>query len=261
MFCHDTANLVTIASFRIRNTTTGEFSYSTEAWSEAWSGDYSTTAIPDALSNSLIYCLITVAFALPIGWIISSCINRLEQEQKATAAKVVEFATMIPLALSAVMIGLGILLGLLKWSPSLFGWAIIPAIPHIIITTPFVIRIILPALRSIDSSYYEQAIMLGMSPVKAWWHGKVAFIRAPLVVAGALTMAFSLGEFGASWILVRSGSWDTLSVLIDQLMSQPKFNPLIQPMAMAAATVLMLLTFILFFIAERFRDNGEGSGF
>jgi hypothetical protein len=32
-------------------------------------------------------------------------------------------------------------------------------------------------------------------------------------------------------------------------------------MAMAAATILMLLTFILFFIAERFRDNGEGSGF
>ena len=253
--------LVTIASFRIRNATTGEFTYSSEAWSEAWSGDYSTTAIPNALSNSLIYCLITVTFALPMGWIISSCINRLEQDQKATTAKIVEFAAMIPLALSAVMIGLGILLGLLKWSPGLFGWAIIPAIPHIIITTPFVIRIILPALRSIDSSYHEQAIMLGMSPIKAWWHGKAAFLRAPLVVAGALTMAFSLGEFGASWILVRSGSWDTLSVLIDQLMSQPKFNPLIQPMAMAAATVLMLLTFILFFIAERFRDNGEGSGF
>ena len=76
-----------------------------------------------------------------------------------------------------------------------------------------------------------------------------------------LDYAFSLGEFGASWILIRSGSWDSLSVLVDQLMGQPKFDPLIQPMAMAAATTLMVLTFILFLIAERFRHSEEGSGF
>ena len=80
-------------------------------------------------------------------------------------------------------------------------------------------------------------------------------------MSAALTMAFSLGEFGASWILVRSGSWDSLSVLVDQLMGQPKFNPMIQPMAMAAATTLMCLTFILFIFAEKFRHSEEGSGF
>ena len=72
---------------------------------------------------------------------------------------------------------------------------------------------------------------------------------------------FSLGEFGATWILVRSGSWDTLSILTDQLMNQPKFNPLIYPMAMASASLLMILTFILFLIAERVRTEGQGSGF
>ncbi len=253
--------LVMISSFRVRDSASGEFYFTTQAWIEAWSGDYSTTAIPDALANSIIYCLMTLCFALPVGWIISSHIARLERENKKSLAKLAEFFTMIPLALSAVMIGLGILLGMLKWSPELFSWVLIPAIPHIIITTPFVIRIMLPAIRSLDGAYYEQAIMLGLRPIKAWWHGRVAFLRAPLVVSGALTMAFSLGEFGASWILVRSGSWDTLSVLIDQLMSQPKFNPLVQPMAMAAASVLMILTFILFFIAEKFRQTEEGSGF
>ena len=86
-------------------------------------------------------------------------------------------------------------------------------------------------------------------------------LNASLAVAGSLTIAFSLGEFGATWILVRSGSWDTLSILVDQLMNQPKFNPLIYPMAMASATVLMILTFILFLLAEKVRPNGEGSGF
>tara|TARA_B100000674_G_scaffold47605_1_gene32864 strand:+ start:2127 stop:3812 length:1686 start_codon:yes stop_codon:yes gene_type:complete len=253
--------LVAISSFRIRDISNGDYSYSTEAWQEAWSGNYSATAIPEALYNSLIYCIITLVIALPIGYVISSLIARLEHEGRIWTARVVEVLSMIPLALSAVMIGLGILIGLLKWSPSLFSWILIPAIPHIVITTPFVIRIMLPAMRSLQPEYMEQAKLLGLSTIKSWWHGKILMLRAPLVVSAALTMAFSLGEFGASWILVRSGSWDSLSVLVDQLMGQPKFDPLIQPMAMAAATTLMLLTFVLFLIAEKFRANEEGSGF
>jgi len=62
-------------------------------------------------------------------------------------------------------------------------------------------------------------------------------------------------------LLVRAGSWDTLSVVVDQLMSRPKFDPLVQPAAMAAATMLMAITFLLFFVAERFRHEGEGGGF
>ena len=253
--------LVLSSSFRIRNSRSEGYHYSVDAWVEAWNGNYSVTAIPDALYNSVIYCLITLVIALPVGYVISSAIARLEIERKNMIARVVEFISMMPLALSAVMIGLGILIGVLKWAPNMFTWVIIPAIPHVIITTPFVVRIMLPAMRSLEPEYHEQALLLGLSPAKAWWHGRIALLRAPLVVSAALTMAFSLGEFGASWILVRSGSWDSLSVLVDQLMGQPKFNPLIQPMAMAAASTLMILTFILFLIAERFRHTEEGSGF
>ena len=253
--------LVLISSVRIRDSRSNEHYYSAKAWIEAWNGNYSATAIPEALYNSLTYCLITLVIALPTGYVIASAIARLEAEKKPNTARVVEFISMIPLALSAVMIGLGILIGVLKWAPDLFSWAVLPAVPHIIITTPFVVRIMLPAIRSQEPEYHEQALLLGLSPISAWWHGRVALLRAPIVVSAALTMAFSLGEFGASWILIRSGSWNSLSVLVDQLMGRPKFDPLIQPMAMAAAATLMILTFILFMIAERFRHNQEGSGF
>ena len=253
--------LVLISSIRIRDARSNDHYYSFDAWIEAWNGSYSATAIPDALTNSLIYCITTLIVALPVGYMISSTIARLEGENKQNTARFVEFLSMIPLALSAVMIGLGILIGVLKWAPDLFSWAILPAVPHIIITTPFVVRIMLPAIRSLEPQYHEQAMLLGLSPAKAWWHGRISLLRAPIIVSAALTMAFSLGEFGASWILVRSGSWDSLSVLVDQLMGRPKFDPLIQPMAMAAAATLMFLTFILFLIAERFRHTDEGSGF
>jgi len=35
---------------------------------------------------------------------------------------------------------------------------------------------------------------------------------------------------------------------------------MVQPVAMATASMLMILTFILFVIAERFRPKGDGGG-
>jgi hypothetical protein len=49
-------------------------------------------------------------------------------------------------------------------------------------------------------------------------------------------------------------------VLVDQLMSRPKYFELVEPIAMATATILMSMTFLLFVIAERFRSH-QGGGF
>ena len=255
--------LVTFSSFIVRKIDDGNISneFTFDAWKAVFEGDNSTIGLQEALSNSLIYAMITLIFSITIGWVMASSIHRLEKSGNKKLAKIVDLISLAPLAISAVMIGLGILLGILRWSPGLFNWFLIPVLPHILLTTPFVVRIMLPAIRSLDNSFEEQAKMLGLSPFRIWLHSKLSFLLGPLAVAGSLTIAFSLGEFGATWILVRSGSWDTLSILVDQLMNQPKFNPLVYPMAMASATVLMILTFVLFLLAEKVRPSGEGSGF
>ena len=255
--------LVTFSSFIVRKIDDGNISneFTFDAWKAVFEGNNSTIGLQEALSNSLIYAMITLIFSITIGWVMASSIHRLEKSGNKKLAKIVDLISLAPLAISAVMIGLGILLGILRWSPGLFNWFLIPVLPHILLTTPFVVRIMLPAIRSLDNSFEEQAKMLGLSPFRIWLHSKLSFLLGPLAVAGSLTIAFSLGEFGATWILVRSGSWDTLSILVDQLMNQPKFNPLVYPMAMASATVLMILTFVLFLLAEKVRPSGEGSGF
>lgn len=252
-----------ISSLRIRSAIgDGQFTerYSFDAWVAAWQGNYSFVGAGEALGNSLIYAIVTLVIALPLGWIISSVIHSLEQSSRFKLAKTIDVMSMLPLAISAVMVGLGILLGILRYNSQLFGFFLLPVLPHVMLTTPFVVRIMTPAMRSIDPAFEEQAKMLNLNPLKCWWHGRLSFLRGPAVVAASLTLAFSLGEFGASWILVRSGSWDTLSILVDQLMSRPKFDPMVQPVAMATASMLMILTFVLFFIAEKFRPKGDGGG-
>ena len=252
-----------IASFRIRSSIgNGQFTerYSFDAWVAAWQGDLSYVSASEALSNSLIYAVVTLLVSLPLGWILSSTIHSLEKSNRMKLAKFVDVLSMLPLAISAVMVGLGILLGILRYNSSLFSFFLIPVLPHIMLTTPFVVRIMTPAMRAIDPVFEQQAKLLNLSPLQCWWHGRLSFLRGPAIVAASLTLAFSLGEFGASWILVRTGSWDTLSILVDQLMSRPKFDPMVQPVAMATASMLMILTFILFVIAERFRPKGDGGG-
>ena len=251
------------SSLQIRTITEGsvQTEWTLQGWRNAWVGDLSTMGVDEAMLNSVIYAFATLLIALPLGWILASTIHKLDTSGWMRTARCLDLFCMLPLAISALMVGLGVLLGGLRWYPQMFNWFFLPVYPHVLLTVPFVVRVMLPAYASLDPKYTEQCLLLNMSPVRTWYHGTLMFLRGPAVVAGSLTLAFSLGEFGASWLLVRSGSWDTLSIVIDQLMGRPMFDPSIYPTAMAASTMLMLLTFGLFSLAERFRESSDRSGF
>ena len=249
-----------LSSVRIRNRTNESYRWSTEAWDIAITGDLTYVSAFEALSNSIIYAFACMIISVLLGYAVASSIHSLELNGKKKTAIAIDLLSMLPLALSGVMVGLGILLGVLKVWPELFQWYGLPIIPHAMLTTPFVIRILLPTLRSLDSSYDETAAMLGYSSVQRFIKVRIPLMKSSLVVAATLSIAFSLGEFGASWILLRSGAWDTLPILVDQLMARPKYFQLVEPVAMATASILMILTFILFVITERFREH-QGGGF
>ena len=231
-----------------------------DGWKGALGGDYAYISILDALQNSLGYALLTLVIALPLGWSLSSSIHMLEK-RGSYWAKPLDVLTMLPLAISGIMLGLGILLGIIRISTVFFTFWWMPAVPHIMIATPFVVRLLLPAMRRQDPLLIENAQVLAMNRWQILTQIRIPLLRGPLIVAGIIAIAMSMGEFGASWILVRTGAWDTLPVLVDQLMSRPGFDPLVKPTAMAAASLLMITTLILFLLAERFRPDGDGGMF
>ena len=252
---------VIVGSFRIQDRTKrGTYFWGLDGWKRAINGSYAHTDIIDATMQSLVYASMTVIFAVPLGLLITKSLIALEKRSNHKA-RVAETFLMLPFCISAVMIGLGILIGFMKWQPDLMRQWWIPVLPHIIIATPFVIRIFLSTYRSIDSDLIEHTKTLGLSHWAMFWNIEWHNIRPPLIVASLFCAAISLGEFGASWMLARDGSFDTLSVLIDQIMSKPGFDPLTYPTAMAVATVLMTLTLSFFTIAEKWREEHDGGGF
>ena len=170
--------------------------------------------------------------------------------------------TMLPFAVSSVMIGLGVMLGMIKINPEFFYslW-LTPVIAHIMITTPFVVRIVLPAIRSLDAKYDECGQTLGMSRMKRFFLIKLPMLRGSILVAAIFTIAMSLGEFGASWVVTRNSDWTTLPVMIDSIRAFPYNEPLVPPAANAVSSVLMLIALVLFISSEKFRPKRDGGMF
>ena len=263
--CFAVIPLVTliISSFRVTETNVnGSRTYwSTEGWNYAFSATNSLPSGWDALYNSIGYALICLTIALPLGWTLAQTINDLEGNSPRLA-RALDVFTMLPFAVSSVMIGLGVMLGMIKINPEFFYslW-LTPVIAHVMITTPFVVRILLPAMRSLDAKYDECGQTLGMSRVERFFLIKLPMLRGSILVAAIFTIAMSLGEFGASWVVTRNSDWTTLPILIDSVRAFPYNEPLVPPAANAVSSVLMLIALVLFISSEKFRPKRDGGMF
>ncbi len=254
---------VLLASFRIRNTDSAgtNYSWDTSGWEFAFTSSNSISSAWEALFNSLGYAAITLIIAVPLGWILAQTIIDVEKS-RPRLARILDVLTMLPFAISSVMIGLGVMLGMIRIDAEFFYsfWPT-PALAHIMITTPFVVRIMLPALRSIEPAYDECAKTLGITKWRRFTEIKLPLLKGSILVATIFTLAMSLGEFGASWVVTRNSDWTTLPVMIDSLRSIPYKNSLTAPAACAVSSVMMGITLILFTWAEKFRSARDGGMF
>ena len=199
---------VVLASFRVRTIGNQGVSsaWTLEGWKRAWNGDFSTVPLLDALTNSLSYAVVSLFVALPVGYAVASCLVTLRQRGHQRAAGILDSLCMLPLSMSAVMVGLGMVAGILQWFPEMFTFPYLPAVPHIMLVLPFVIRLMVPAIERIDPIFAEQASLLPMGKLSFWWHSRGSFLVVPATMAGSLCLAFSMGEFGARsllFVLVR----------------------------------------------------------
>ena len=155
---------------------------------------------------------------------------------------------MLPLGTSAVTIGLGMLITFdappADWRAS---WWLVP-VGHALVAVPFVVRTCVGVLRSVDPAMTAAAATLGASPTRAWRATVVPYLWRPLGVGAALAAAISLGEFGATSFLSRSGG-ETLPIAIEQLVGRT--GTTLQAQGYALATMLALTTIVLVVVVEQ----------
>jgi len=170
----------------------------------------------------------------------------------------------LPFAVSPVVAGFMfiILFGPNGWIGSWFesfNIKIVYAFPGMLIATlfvtlPFVAREVIPVLREFGLNQEEAAFVLGASKWQTFWRVTLPSIKWGLAYGTTLTIARSIGEFGA--VLVVSGSiinkTQTATLHIHQ-----EFTDFNYAGAFSAAIILALCSFVILTAMQRiYRRKG-----
>lgn len=201
----------------------------------------------EAVRNSLAFAVAATVIAVVLGGMAAVALER-----RGRAERLLSLGLMLPLGTSAVTVGFGFLIALDRPIDLRASWWLVPC-AHALVAMPFVVRIVLPVLRSIDPRLREAAAVLGASPARAWREIDLPIVRRALLVAAGFAFAISLGEFGATTLIARPDR-PTVPIEIARLLSRPGASPFGEAMAMSV--VLLVLTGTAVLAIERLRPPG-----
>jgi len=194
-----------------------------------------------AVVNSVVYASAATAIALGIGGLAAVA-------AAGRSTRWLDTAVMLPLGASAVMLGYGFLIAFDTAPIDFRGSLWLVPVVQALVATPFVVRVLTPALRAIDPRLREAASVLGAQPRQVWREIDAPLLLRPLGIAAGLAFAICLGEFGATVFLARSDH-PTLPVAIFRFLGRPGAEN--QGAAAALCIVLMAVTAAAVLAAER----------
>jgi sulfate transport system permease protein len=177
----------------------------------------STPASVSAISLSLIIVAIVVPLNVVFGLVTALALARGNFPGKGLLQAVVD----LPFAVSPVIVGVALIL---FWGND--GWLggalpVIFSLPGMVLATtfvtlPFIVREVEPVLHEIGTEQEEAASTLGATKWQTFWRITLPAIRVGVAYGVVLTVARSLGEFGALTVVAGGvpGESQTLTLLV-----------------------------------------------
>ena len=216
----------------------------------------STSFVPplDAVANSLLFAAGAALIAVVLGACAAWAITGSGDGRSPRWARWTDTALMVPLGTSAVTVGFGFFVAFDEPPVDLRSSLWLIPLAHAVVAMPFVVRLLVPALRSIDPELREAAGTLGASPLRVWREIDLPVVSRSLAAAAGFAFAVSLGEFGATVFLARADR-PTLPIAIYRVLGQP--GPLNFGQAMALSVILMVLTVVVVLVIDRLRPIGS----
>lgn len=182
----------------------------------------STPAAVSALQLSLLLVAIVVPLNVVFGVPTALVLARSRFRGKSVLQAIID----LPFAVSPVIVGVALIVlwgsgGALGFVENDFGIKIIFGLPGIVLATvfvtlPFVIREVEPVLHELGTDQEEAAATLGSGWWQTFWRITLPSIRWGLTYGIVLTVARTLGEYGAVLMVSSNlpGQSQTLTLLV-----------------------------------------------
>ncbi len=232
------------------------FSNGFDAYKEAITDKYTTSAIKLTLLATMIAVVVNTIFGLVASWTITKF--------KFRGKKLLSSLIDIPLAISPVIAGLVFILtyGRIGWAYDFLqsiNVKIVFSISGIILATifvtfPFISREIIPIMNSIGNDEEEMASIMGAN---AWTiFTKITFphIKWALLYGIVLCTARAMGEFGAVSVISGHlrGKTTTMPLHIEILYNEFKYVD-----AFAVSSILVLFAIIILIVKSIVEYKGK----
>ncbi len=188
-----------------------------------------------AIAVSLGYALATMFLALLLGFPAALALAR---DEASPVSHALDALLMLPLGTSAVTLGLGFIVALDKPPLDLRSSLLLVPLAHTLVAFPFVVRNLVPALRSIRPRLRQAAAVLGASPGDVIRYIDFPLIGRSILVAATFAFTISLGEFGATSLIARP-QYPTIPIAIYRLITRP--GEVNYGQALALSTILMVV--------------------
>jgi len=213
-----------------------------------------------AFQVTVIVAGCAVVLNTAFGLIASLLLVRHEFRGKAVLDKLID----LPLAVSPVVVGLALILvygrdtGVGSWLGA-HGVEIIFALPGMVLATsfvslPLVVRELVPVLEEIGDEQEQAAATLGATPAQTFRRITLPAIRWGLAYGVVLTLARSLGEYGAVAVVSGRivGQTQTATLLVEQ-----SFENFDQATAYAVAFALAAIAIVALLAMSLVRARAE----
>jgi sulfate transport system permease protein len=208
----------------------------------------STPAAVSALHLSLLVVAIVVPLNVLFGIPTALVLARNKFRGKGVLQAIID----LPFAVSPVIVGVALIVlwgsaGALGFVERNLGLKIIFGLPGIVlasifVTLPFVIREVEPVLHELGTDQEEAAATLGSNWWQTFWRVTLPSIRWGLTYGIVLTIARTLGEYGAVLMVSSNlpGTSQTLTLLVSD-----RYNRGAEYGAYALSTLLMAVSVVV----------------
>lgn len=206
---------------------------------------YAWVSTPAAIS-ALNLTLLVVAIVVPLNVVFGIPTALVLARNRFRGKGVLQAVIDLPFAVSPVIVGVALIVlwgsaGALGFVEQDLGFKIIFGLPGIVlasifVTLPFVVREVEPVLHELGTDQEEAAATLGSGWWQTFWRITLPSIRWGLTYGIVLTIARTLGEYGAVLMVSSNlpGKSQTLTLLVSD-----RYNRGAEYGAYALSTLLM----------------------
>ncbi len=209
---------------------------------QAFKNALADTDYRDAFSMSIEVGIGAALLATVIGGLAAISLARGRLPGKNLMTSLFMSPLVVPtLVLAVAMLTLASDLGI---GPT--GYRLI--VSHVIITVPYVLRVVLPAMERMDPALVEAAKDLGASPWRAFWRVTFPLVRSSWIVGAVFAFMISFDELVMSLFLAPPAS-PTLPV---KLYSALEFG--LDPKVAAISAMLIVVTGVVTVVGQLIAD-------